>query len=407
MPARGPPGYPARPMPSILATVTGPDQPGITARLLGALARAGAEVVDMEQVVLRGRLNLGIEFSAPEGTGVIKDLLFEGWEAGVQIAFEMVDGADPTERRDRHVVSVIGPKLGPAELAAVTEAMAGAGANIDRIHQLARYPVCAYEFEVEGGDADALRTAVLAAATGRPMDVAVQRQRLERRAKRLVVMDVDSTLVTDEVIDLLAEEAGVGEQVAAVTAAAMAGDLDFTEALTRRVALLEGLTVPALDRVWERLTLTPGARTFVRTVRRLGYEVAIVSGGFTWFTDRLASDLGLAHAHANELEVVEGRLTGRVVGEVVDAGGKARLLARIADEVGVPLEQTVAIGDGANDLEMLSVAGLGIAFNAKEVVRDAADTAVNVPYLDAVLFLLGIRRSEVEEVPGADGPPVP
>lgn len=394
-------------MPSILATVTGPDRPGITARLLAVLAATDAEILDMEQVVLRGRLNLGIEFSAPEGTGVIKDLLYEGWESGVQIAFEVLDeDAEPPPRRTgRHVVSVIGPDLTPADLGAVTEAIAGAGANIDRIHHLARYPVRAYEFEVEGGDGDALRTSVLAAAVGRPIDVAVQRQRLERRAKRLVVMDVDSTLITDEVIDLLAEEAGKGDEVAAVTAAAMAGEIDFEHALRERVSLLAGLTVDQLDAVWERVRLTPGARTFVRTVRRLGYDVAIVSGGFTYFTDRLSAELGLDHAHANELEIVDGSVTGRLAGPVVDSKGKADLLAHIAETAGVPLEQVVAIGDGANDLEMLNAAGLGIAFNAKPLVREAADTAVNVPYLDAVLFLLGIRRSEVEEVPGADGPP--
>ncbi|MEX1281357.1 MAG: phosphoserine phosphatase SerB [Acidimicrobiia bacterium] len=394
-------------MPSILATVTGPDRPGITAGLLSALAASDAEVLDMEQVVLRGRLHLGIEFSAPEGTGVIKDLLYLGWQQGVQVAFEVLDdGVVPAVGSGRHVVSVIGHRLAAGDLGAVTEAIAGAGANIDRIHHLAQYPVRAYEFEVEGGDGEALRTAVLAAAIDRPIDVAVQRQRLERRAKRLVVMDVDSTLITDEVIDLLAEEAGVGEQVAKVTAAAMAGELDFAEALAARVALLEGLPVERLEAVWQRITLTPGARTFVRTVRRLGYDVAIVSGGFSYFTDRLREELDLDHAHANVLEVVDGRLSGRVVGDVVDSAGKADLLAHIADHAGVPLEQTVAIGDGANDLAMLAAAGLGIAFNAKPVVAEAADTAVNVPYLDAVLFLLGIRRTEVEEVPGADGPPI-
>ncbi|MEX1287504.1 MAG: phosphoserine phosphatase SerB, partial [Acidimicrobiia bacterium] len=302
-------------MPSILATVTGPDRPGITAGLLSALAASDAEVLDMEQVVLRGRLHLGIEFSAPEGTGVIKDLLYLGWQQGVQVAFEVLDdGVVPAVGSGRHVVSVIGHRLAAGDLGAVTEAIAGAGANIDRIHHLAQYPVRAYEFEVEGGDGEALRTAVLAAAIDRPIDVAVQRQRLERRAKRLVVMDVDSTLITDEVIDLLAEEAGVGEQVAKVTAAAMAGELDFAEALAARVALLEGLPVERLEAVWQRITLTPGARTFVRTVRRLGYDVAIVSGGFSYFTDRLREELDLDHAHANVLEVVDGRLSGRVVG---------------------------------------------------------------------------------------------
>lgn len=239
------------------------------------------------------------------------------------------------------------------------------------------------------------------------MDVSVQRLRLERRAKRLIVIDVDSTLITDEVIDLVADEAGVGAEVAAETAAAMAGELDFEESLRRRVGLLAGAPESVLERAWERITPTPGARTFVRTVRRLGYEVAAVSGGFNYFAERLADDLGLHHTRANQLEIVDGVLTGGLVGPIVDAEAKAEILIRIAEEAMVPLEQVVAIGDGANDLAMLNVAGLGIAFNAKRVVRESADVAVNVPYLDAVLFLLGIARSEIEEVPGADGPPVP
>lgn len=396
-------------MSTVLATVTGPDRPGITAGLLAILASADATVHDMEQVVIRGRLTLGIEFAAPDDSPVVKDLLYYAWEAGLQISFEVLaeDDVPTVDTSRRHVVSVIGTELGPADLAVVTDAIAGACANIDRIVQLARYPVRAYEFEVEGGDGPALRTAVLAAAAERPFDVAVQRRRLERRAKRLIVMDVDSTLIINEVIDLIADAAGVGDEVAAITAAAMAGELDFEQALRERVSRLAGLPEERLAEVWERVQLTPGARTFVRTLHRLGYEVAIVSGGFTYFTDRLRDDLGLDHAYANQLEVVDGVLTGGLEGRVVDPETKAALLREIAADVGVPLEQVVAIGDGANDLPMLATAGLGIAFNAKPVVRAAADTAINVPYLDAVLFLLGIRRSEVEEVPGADGPPIP
>ncbi|HNH37616.1 MAG TPA: phosphoserine phosphatase SerB, partial [Microthrixaceae bacterium] len=228
------------------------------------------------------------------------------------------------------------------------------------------------------------------------LDIARQPAGLERRAKRLVVLDVDSTLIQDEVIELIAAEAGCLDEVRAVTERAMSGELDFTAALTERVARLKGLEVDALDRARARMRLTPGARTFVRTLKRLGYTVGIVSGGFTHFTDGLAAELGVDHARANQLEVHDGRLTGRVVGEVVDRGAKARFLRSFAEAEGIPLSQTVAVGDGANDLDMLATAGLGVAFNAKPVVQEAADTTVNVPYLDAILFVLGVTRDEVE-----------
>jgi len=227
--------------------------------------------------------------------------------------------------------------------------------------------------------------------------VAVERASIFRRATRLVVLDVDSTLVQGEVIELLAAEAGCLQEVARVTEAAMSGELDFEASLRARVALLAGLPVEAVDRVRAAVRLTPGARTLVRTLKRLGWTVGIVSGGFTVVTDDLVAELGLDHALANELEIVDGRLTGRVLGEVVDRAAKAAALRRFAAEAGLRQEQTVAIGDGANDLDMLAAAGLGIAFNAKPVVRDAADAALSVPFLDAVLFLLGIPRHEIEQ----------
>jgi phosphoserine phosphatase len=218
-----------------------------------------------------------------------------------------------------------------------------------------------------------------------------------RRAARLVVMDVDSTLIQDEVIDLLAAHAGCEEAVAGITERAMRGELDFEASLRERVALLKGLPASVFETVKDQVRLTPGARTFVRTLRRLGYRTAIVSGGFTPVTDHLRSTLQLDHAYANELEIEHGLLTGRVVGEIVDRAGKARLLREVAAAEGIALDQVVAIGDGANDLDMLATAGLGIAFNAKPAVREAAQTAVNVPYLDAILFLLGVRRDDIDQ----------
>jgi phosphoserine phosphatase len=388
---------------TILVRCTGRDRPGITTGLLGVLARAGAQLYDMEQVVVRDRLTLDLLVGISEGDDVLKELLFHGWEQGLQLEFDVADApATATTSSPRSVVTVIGQVLTPAALSAVTGAIAAGGGNIDRIVRLARYPVVSYEFVVVSGEVDRMRAELLAASAAHGVDVAIQRESLERRAKRLVVLDVDSTLIQDEVIELLADEAGCREEITDLTRRAMAGELDFAASLQERVARLAGTPVSALDRVAERIRLTPGARTFVRTLKRLGYTVAIVSGGFTAITDRLADQLGLDHAIANELEVVDGVLTGRLVGQLVDRPGKAEVLRRIAAAEHVPLEQTVAIGDGANDLDMLAAAGLGIAFNAKPVVREAADTAVSVPYLDAILFLLGIRRDEVEAADAED-----
>ncbi len=385
-------------MTTILVTITGDDRPGITAGLLEVLAGAGAEILDMEQVVIRGHLTLGVITRFPDDQPVIKNLLFFGYQAGIHLQFEPVEGDEDTSAgQPRHVVTVIGRDLSATGMQAVAGAIAGHGANIDRIVRLSTYPVRSFELEVSGGSQADMRRSLLEVGRSHAIDISVQRLSLERRAKRLVVLDMDSTLIQDEVIDLLAEEAGVADAVAALTARAMAGELDFGEALEQRVALIAGLTEERLHAVRDRIRLTPGARTFVRTLSRLGFKTAVVSGGFTIFTDWVASRLGLDHAHSNVLELVDGKLTGRIVGPVVDSARKAELLREIADAEHIPYEQVVAVGDGANDLEMLDAAGLGIAFNAKQVVQDAADTSLNVPYLDAILFFLGIRRAEVEQ----------
>jgi phosphoserine phosphatase len=382
---------------SLLVTVTGRDHPGVTAALMDVLDRHGAAVEDVEQVVVHGRLLLGVVIAGEgDGYAVTQDLVQVAKDLSVEVEFTPLDDAEPSPAQRHHVV-VLGAPLPPAALAAVTRTLAGCGANIERVTRLSSWPAQSFELVVSGGDTAELRRELAAVAVHQEVDVAVERASIYRRAKRLVVMDVDSTLVQGEVIEMLAAEAGCEAEVARVTAAAMAGELDFEQSLRARVKLLEGLPVEAVDRVRGAVRLTPGGRTLVRTLKRLGWTVGIVSGGFTAVTDDLRAELGLDHALANVLEVVDGRLTGQVVGDVVDRAAKATALRRFADEEGLLPEQTVAIGDGANDLDMLAAAGLGIAFNAKQVVRDAADAAISVPFLDAVLFLLGIPRDEVEQ----------
>jgi phosphoserine phosphatase len=281
--------------------------------------------------------------------------------------------------------------------------IAAEGGNIDRIERLAAYPVTALELDVSGSDLERLRASLTEVAVTSGVDIAVQRSGIHRKAKRLVVLDVDSTLIQGEVIEDLAAFAGCQDEVAAITAAAMRGEIDFEQSLVQRVALLAGVDASAVDHVRERVQLAPGARTLVRTLSRLGYHCAIVSGGFTQITDRLVAELGIEYSIANTLEVADGRLTGKLTGPVVDRAEKAAALRRFAADAGVPLNQTVAIGDGANDLDMLDTAGLGIAFNAKPLVQSAADTAVNVPYLDAILFLLGISRDEIVAADNVSG----
>jgi phosphoserine phosphatase len=386
---------------SLLLRVSGPDRAGITADLMGVLDRAGAQVQDVEQVLVRGHLTLAVALADPGDGGAALREVLDRLGRNREVNIELVPAPAPRSAHQvTEAVTVLGHELetplSPAEIGAVAGGINAAGGNIDRIVRLARYPVYAYEFRVTGADPTALAKHLGEAAATHRLDVALQPEGLERRAKRLVVLDVDSTLIQDEVIELLADEAGCVDEVRAVTDRAMAGELDFTAALRERVRRLEGLDAQAIERARARMRLTPGARTFVRTLKRLGYTVGIVSGGFTQFTDGLAAELGLDHAHANVLEVRDGRLTGEVLGDVVDRAAKARLLRSFAELEGVPLSQTVAVGDGANDLDMLAAAGLGIAFNAKPLVQEAADTTVNVPYLDAILFVLGVTRDEVE-----------
>lgn len=396
------PTPPEEPEATLLVTVTGADRPGVTSAIFEALRPLQVQVLDLEQVVVRGHLTLGMLLAGPDLPAMAGAVTGVASALGLRVVTEPGSGPSSRNRSGRAAVVVLGAPLGAEHVAATAEAIAAHGANIDRIRRLSHYPVTTVELDVSGAEVPRLRTELAGIAAELGVDIAVAVGGLARRGRRLVVMDVDSTLIQDEVIELIADHAGTREAVAEVTERAMRGELDFAESLHARVATLAGLPATALEEVRDQVRLTPGARTLVRTLRRLGFSVALVSGGFEEVVRPIADELGIALVRANRLEVADGVLTGRVDGPVVDRAGKAAALAEFAAAEGLPLSRTVAIGDGANDLDMLGAAGLGIAFNAKPLVRAQADTSVNVPYLDAVLFLLGITREEIEQADSED-----
>ena len=392
---------------TLLITLSGNDRPGVTRTLFATLAAHRVSVLDVEQLVVRGRLVLAVlvEVTGDDEEMAATRSAVRHAAADLDMDVVTVPGAaeDDERRRNRIHITLLGAPLTPGAIADAAAEIADRGGNIDRIRRIASYPVTAIEFQGSGVAVEALRRPLAAVAARHGADIAVQEASIDRRGQYLVVMDVDSTFIQDEVIDLLADEAGVMDQVAAITERAMAGELDFEQSLRARVALLAGLDVSALDRVRARITLTPGARTLCRTLSRLGYRIALVSGGFTDIIAPIAADLGVTDVRANTLEIVDGRLTGQVVGDVVDRMGKRTALEGFARQYEIPRRRTIAIGDGANDIDMLEAAGLGIAFNAKAPAQAAADTSVNVPYLDSVLFLIGITREEIESADARDG----
>ena len=385
---------------TVMATLSGDDRPGVTSALFAAVAHHKVSVLDVEQLVVRGRLVLAVLLGGMEHADekiLVRDLQDAGHGLGLQVSVTVGGPPDDVHRRNRLHVTVMGAPLRPESVAEITAAIAGLGGNIDRIRRIASYPVTAIVLEASGASVDALRGPLASIASASGCDVAVQRKEIDRRGQHLVVMAVDSTLSAHEVIDLLAEEAGVGVEVQAITERAMRGELDFEQSLRARVALLSGLDEAALQTVRAKITLTPGARTLCRTLNKLGFKIALVSGGFIEVVEPIAHELGIDHVRANRLEIHDGRLTGGLMGPVIDRKAKQQALEEFAAEEGIPLSRTIAIGDGANDIDMLTRAGLGVAFNAKPATRAAADTAVNVPYLDSVLYLLGITREEIED----------
>jgi phosphoserine phosphatase len=396
----------------MLVTVTGRDKPGVVSVIFSALTRHGVDILDVEQVVIRGRIILGVLVATAADPEDLQEAAEQAMASiGMQLEVEVGAGAiGAMVAASTHVVLVLGRPVTAQAFTDTTRALAALNINIDAIRRIADYPVTGLELLVSvpsNGNAEAadaaLRSALLDLAARGEVDLAVERVGIARRAKRLVVFDVDSTLVQGEVIEALAEHAGCAAEVRAVTEAAMRGELDFTQSLRRRVALLAGLPASVLVEVSRRLEFTPGARTTVRTLKRLGYRCGAVSGGFTQIVEPLADDLGLDFCAANVLEVRDGKLTGQVIGPVVDRSGKADALRQAAEHFGVPLAQCVAVGDGANDIDMLTAAGLGVAFNGKPALREVADTAINQPFLDVVLFMLGVTRDEVEAADAADG----
>ncbi|WP_225979248.1 MULTISPECIES: phosphoserine phosphatase SerB [Corynebacterium] len=391
-------------------TVTGPDRSGVTAAFFRVLAAHRVQLLDVEQSQFRGRLSLAalVGFNV-DNEEMLRVGLTETMRAyGMQITVEVSDALSPTRPMSTHAVVVLGSPVTAQHISAIGQTLADYGANIDTIRGLSDYPVTGIELLVsvanpEPGGGVSLRKALAELTASLGIDIAIERAGLQRRSKRLICFDCDSTLITGEVIEMLAAHAGKEAEVKDVTDRAMRGELDFEESLRERVAVLEGLDASIIDEVARDIQLTPGARTTIRTLKRMGYRAAVVSGGFIQVLENLAADLDLDYVRANTLEIKDGKLTGKVIGEIVDRAAKARLLSEFAADAGLQMHQTVAVGDGANDIDMLSAAGLGIAFNAKPALKEIADTSVNHPYMDEILHILGISREEIDSEDLAEG----
>ena len=396
----------------ILLTLSGEDKPGVTSAITAVLAGYDdVSILDIGQAVIHHTLSLGILVQVPEGarsSTLLRDLLFKAHELNLQVRFEPISDINyeqwvEGQGKSRHIITLLARRITATHIARVTEIAAQHGLNIDNITRLSGRVALDHshtlgnnscvEFSVRGipEEASALRESFLKAAAELDVDIAFQKDDIFRRTRRLVVFDMDSTLIEAEVIDELAKEAGVGDQVVAITESAMRGEIDFNESFRRRVALLKGLDAAVLEKIAQRLPLTEGLEELIANLKALGFKTAILSGGFTYFGHHLQQKLGFDYVYANELDIVDGVVTGEVKGEIVNGARKAELLREIAAKEGVRLEQTIAVGDGANDLPMLSIAGLGVAFRAKPLVKQSAKQAISTLGLDGILYLLGFR----------------
>jgi phosphoserine phosphatase len=400
----------------VLINVTGKDKPGLTAQLTRSLAEYDITILDMGQAVIHDFLSLGILIEIPsahKSASILKDLLFAGHKLGIQVQFTPIDEERYEEwvgqqAHKQRIVTLLGRTLTAGHISAVASVIADYGLNIDAIIRMSSRrslvnpdpdPRACIQFRVSGdlNDTAGLRSRLIRISEQSGIDIAFHVDTIYSRTRRLVAFDMDSTLIQAEVIDLLAAEAGVGAEVAAITAAAMRGEIDFRESLTRRVALLKGLPESVLPAVAERLTLTEGAERVVGFLKNLGYKVGIISGGFDFFGKYLQSRLGIDFVFANRLEIADGRLTGRLTGDIIDGPRKAEILKTICLVENINIEQTIAVGDGANDLPMLNAAGLGVAFRAKPVVRAGADDSLSTVGLDGLLYLMGISERKIRQ----------
>ena len=407
----------------ILINVTGRDKPGLTSSITSIMADYGLEILDIGQSVIHDTLTWGILVRLPDqasgnshSAAVLKDLLFHFHESDLQFSYQPVSESDyehwvSEQGKNRYILTLLSRNVTAEQIARVSGITAAHGLNIDHISRLSgrrslrseennSHRSSCLEFSVRGTapDQEKLRTDFLNLTADLDADVAFQEDSIYRRNRRLVVFDMDSTLIEAEVIDLLAEAAGVGDQVAEITERAMQGELDFNESFRERLAMLRGLDESVLAGIARQLPLTEGAETLIRTLRSLGYRTAILSGGFTYFARYLQEKLGIDYIHANELEIVAGKVTGQVKGDIVNGERKAKLLKQIAAEEGISLNQVIAVGDGANDLPMLSVAGLGIAFRAKPMVKKSARQSISTLGLDSILYLLGFSEKDLESL---------